>query len=167
MSLRDKLKNHPRAAAGIAVTALAIGIGFIALQLQGGIAGLRGNRAFFTTDDGATTFVDSADLLPPFPHDGKQAVRAYVFECNGKRFVNHLERLTPERQKLAQAAADALKAGKPPPRPPASAGRTVNWGLEYKRPGDKDWIPGGDLARTSKLLQAKCPDGHDSLPVQP
>jgi hypothetical protein len=161
------LKDHPRVAAGIGVAALAIGIGFIAIQLGGGIAGLRGDRAFFTTDDGATTFVDSADRLPPFDQDGKQAVRAYLFECNGKRFVNHLERFTPERQKLAQAAADALKAGKSPPRPPASAGQTVNWGVEYKKPGDKNWVAGGDLAKVSKLLQAKCPDGHDSLPVQP
>src|SRR3954449_9972530 len=115
MSMREKLKGHPRVAAGLAVAALAIGIGLIALQLGGGIAGWRGERAFFTTDDGATTFVDRADRLPPFLHDDKQAVRAYVFECGGKRYVNHLERFTPERQKLAQAAADALKAGKSPP----------------------------------------------------
>jgi hypothetical protein len=167
MSIREQLKRHPKAAAGIGVAALAIGIGYTALQFLGGPGGWRGERAFFTTDDGATTFTDSADRVAPFSHDGKVAVRAYVFECGGKRFVNHLERFTPERQKLAQAAAEALKAGKSPPRPPASAGQTVNWGVEFKKPGDKEWVAGSNLAKASRLLQAKCPDGRDALPVQP
>jgi hypothetical protein len=167
MSIRDKLKRHPKASASIGVATLAIGIGYLVIQLFGGGGAWRRDGAFFTTDDGATTFVDSADRIPPFPHDGKEAVRAYVFECGGKRFVNHLERFTPERQKLAQAAADALKAGKSPPRPPASAGQTVNWGIEFKKPGGKEWVAGGNLAKASRLLQAKCPDGHDALPVQP
>jgi hypothetical protein len=169
MGIREKLKDNPKVGIGVAVGVLVLGVGAMVAQLSnGGLGGGRAGRAFFTTDDGATWFVGDASQIPPFLHDGKQAVRAYVFECGGKRFVNHLERFTPERRKLAEAALEAEKAGKSPPRPPAAAGQTVNWGVEVKKPGDKEWLAAGNLAKAARLMQAKCPDGHgEALPVQP
>ncbi len=100
--------------------------------------------------------------------DGKEAVRAYVFECNGKEFVNHLERYTPERRKLMEATAEAERAGKPPPPPPAAAGGTVMWGQEFKKPGGAEWMAASNLAKVGPLLQAKCPDGQgDATLVEP
>src|ERR1039458_9705554 len=57
-------------------------------------------RAYFTTDDGATQFVDSMDHLAPFDHNGKPAVRVWMFsEDGGKtRFPAYLERFTPQAQ---------------------------------------------------------------------
>ena len=95
-------------------------------------------------------------------------MRAHVFKCaDGKRFVNHLERLTPDRRKLAEAAAEAARTGQPPPAPPPAARQTANWGLEVKKPGDKTWTPGSDLAKSSQIMRAKCPDGRDAAPVDP
>ena len=165
MGIRETLNNKPKVAAGIGGTALALGVTFLALQLSSG--GGPSDEAFFTTDDGKTWFADDATRLPPFQPDGKEAVRAHVFECDdGKRFVNHLERFTPERRKLMEEAARARKEGKPLPRP-AAAGQTVMWGQEVKKPGDKEWVPAGNLAKASRILQAKCPDGQDAIPVEP
>jgi hypothetical protein len=166
MGIREKLNNNPKAAIGIGAVAIALGVVFIALQLSSHGGG-PSDRAYFSTDDGQRWFVDDADKIPPFPHDGKEAVRAHVFHCNGKEFVNHLERYTPERRKLMEATAEAERAGKPPPAPPPAAGRTVMWGQEFKKPGAKEWVPAGNLARTGPLLQAKCPDGGEAVPVVP
>src|SRR5213083_2596184 len=71
-------------------------------------------RAFFTVDDGKTWFIDEATQLAPFQRDGKEAVRAYVIECNGKRFVNHLERYTPEGKQAMLRLREVVKKGPPP-----------------------------------------------------
>jgi hypothetical protein len=167
MSIRENLNKNPKLGAGIAAAAVILGVAAMAMQLSGGRGGGSG-EAFYTTDDGANWFDDDADKLPPFQHKGKEAVRAHVFKCtDGKTYVNHLERFTPDRQKLAQAAAEASRNNQPPPPPPAAARQTANWGLEVKKPGDAAWTPGSDLAKSSKIMQAKCPDGHDAVPVAP
>lgn len=157
MGIREQLNRKPGASAGAAAALIALAAIFLVLQLRAGSGG--SDQAFFTVDDGETWFADDISKLPPFQRDGKEAVRAYVFECGGKKFVNHLERLTPEARKLMEATAEAQKAGKPPPPPPASAGRTVMWGQEFKKPGEKEWVPGANLAKVGPVLQPKCPDG--------
>jgi hypothetical protein len=166
MGIREELNKRPQAATIAAVVLLVVGIGAMAFQLSGA-RGVSGEEAFYTVDDGANWFADDANKLPPFQHDGKEAVRAYVFECNGKQFVNHLERYTPERRKLAEATAQAKKAGQPLPPPPAVARQAANWGLEVKKPGDKAWVAGSDLAKSSQIMRARCPDGKEALPVAP
>ena len=166
MGIRQTLNEKPKLAAGVATAALALGAVFLLSQLSSGGGG-PSESAYFTIDDGQTWFEDDAAKLPPYMHDGKEAVRAHVFECGGKRFVNHLERLTPERRKLAEAAAEATRTGQPPPRPPAAAGNTVNWGQEVKKPGAKEWISASNLAKASLILHAKCPDSQEAIPVEP
>jgi hypothetical protein len=34
------------------------------------------------------------------------------------------------------------------------------WGQEFKKPGDKEWVPAGNLAKTGPILNAKCPDSE-------
>ena len=65
----------------------------------------RSTRTRTTVDDGATYFPDDANKIPPFTKDGKEAVRARVFSCDGgkTKYVAYLERITPK----AKAAIDA------------------------------------------------------------
>jgi hypothetical protein len=158
MGLRETLNKKPGLASAIGAGLLVLGIVFLAYQFTAGGAGGSSDEAYFTTDDGRTYFADDATKVAPFDHDGKQAVRAYVFECEGgKPFVNHLERHTAEGKKMIESLAEAQRAGKQPPRAPAGAG--TMWGLEIKKPGDKDWIPAGNLAKSGPMMQPKCPDG--------
>jgi len=164
MGIRETLRGNSKVGAGLGVAAIVLAVALIAMQLRGG--GASGN-AYFTTDDGTTLFTDDALRPVPFQRDGKEAVRAYVFECNGTRFVNHLERYTPERQELMRRAEEAAKAGQPPPEPPPAARQAAMWGVEIKKPGDKEWVPAGNFARSSPIMQAKCPDGGEPIPVEP
>src|SRR5687767_2003452 len=64
------------------------------------------NQAFFTTNDGATWFPDSAYRVAPFDHEGKEAVIAQVYSYDGgkKQFCAYVAKYTPEaRQKLEPA----------------------------------------------------------------
>ena len=63
-------------------------------------------RAYFTTDEGASLFVDRIDRLPPFEHEGQPALRAHVFSCDGNqtRFVGYLEKADLESAKLREQA---------------------------------------------------------------
>ena len=167
MGLRETLNKKPGLAAGLGIALLVLGIAFIALQLSLGGPREPSGMAYFSTDDGQTWFVDSADKLPPFQHDGKEAFRAYVFECGGKEFVNHLERYTPEAKKTMEAALEAERSGKAPP----SAGaiqQAASAGRQLKKPGAKEWVAAGNFAKTGPILNVKCPDGGGEVtPVEP
>src|SRR5438270_819832 len=102
MGLRDRINQNPR------ITTTVIGLvvaGIVAVIVVQVLANRRGPvtkmpDSFFTVDDGKTWFAASTSNVPPFDYNGKQAVRAYVFQCNGKKFVGFIERFTPEAHKL-------------------------------------------------------------------
>jgi hypothetical protein len=57
------------------------------------IATTTGTKLFFTIDDGKTWFAADASNKAPFMHEGKQALRAHVFQCEGKPpFVGYLSK---------------------------------------------------------------------------
>ena len=152
MSLRDKLNDNPRITTGITIALIVVVLGYILYNtMSGGPGGAPApapNLSFYTVDDGATWFADDATRIPPFEHKGKQAVRARVYKCDGKVFVNHLERFTPEAQKRMQALAARSAGGD------AMPAETV--GLEVKSPGGGDqWVamthPGA-----VKIMAPKC-----------
>jgi hypothetical protein len=162
MGIREKLNDKPWLGAVVGGGALAVGALFIAVQLSSGGGGGAPDAAFFSVDDGQTWFEGDASKIPPFQHEGKEAVIAHVFECNGKRFVNHLERYTPQGRKLMEDATAATKAGKP--LPPATGSSSP----EIKKPGAKEWVSAGNYAKAGPILQAKCPDGKgEAMPVMP
>ena len=155
--IREWLDSHPKTVSGtVSVCVLA------ALCLS--IVELRANRKtypsgppdeYFTDDDGQTFFVASSNNIPPFDHNGRQAVHALVFECGGQKFVGYMERYTP-------AAHDAFVAGK------GSAGLMM-YGRELKRPGDTTWVKSGDLATEARIENVPCPAGMSGtpMPVEP
>jgi hypothetical protein len=164
MGIREKLNNNPKVAVSVGIAALVLGVVFAAQALTHRGGGGPSEEAFFTTDDGKTWFAESASNLPPFQHEGKEAVRAYVYECNGKQFVNHMERLTPERRKFMEALVAAQRAGQQPP----AASPAVAEGQQVKRPGGKEWVSINHFIKAGPVLQARCPDGKgEALPVVP
>jgi hypothetical protein len=162
----------------VAITLVVIGVGTIVWQLMGS-RDTRNNvpNDFFTTDDGQTWFSASANNLAPFDHDGKQAVKAWVYQCGSKKFVGYLERYTPEAHKLLTGAdvgpapaAPAPADGKGKSREAAARARvslspgavmnaSVN-GKEYKRPGEKEWTKSTDRQKVAQIMMVKCPDGN-------
>src|SRR5687768_16389120 len=118
MGLRETLNENPRITTGLTVALIVVVLAWLLWPSGGGTggggAGGTGGgggttQLFYSTDDGKTWFPDDAAKIPPFKKDGKDAVRAVVYKCDGKTFVNHLERYTPEAQK--QMAAASNKSG--------------------------------------------------------
>jgi hypothetical protein len=116
-----------------------------------------GRRAFFSDDDGAGYFIDSADKLSPFERNGKLAYRAAVFTCDAGKtmFVGYLERYPEGARKQLQAARDAAASGgKDPPRP-----NMAMVSIEVKKPGPgRQWVSQNSRAG-AEAVQVMCPPG--------
>ena len=162
MGIREQLSRNRWLGVAVGGGALLLGCAFICVQLLAGGPAAAPDAAFFTVDDGKTWFEADASNIPPFQYEGKEAVRAYVFECDGKPFVNHLERYAPQARKAVEQMAAAAKAGTP--LPPEAAGANP----EVKKPGAKDWVSASNYAKSGSILKVKCPDGKgDPVPVMP
>lgn len=107
MNLRDKLNNaSPAVKSGIIVAFVVV----VGLSLWASLSSGRppnATRAYYSSDDGKTFFVDDFFRSYPFDHDGKPAYRAYVYEtAKGTKFVGYLERYRDDGVK----ALDSLLA---------------------------------------------------------
>ena len=165
MGFRDTLKQRPSVAAAAAV--VMIGGAAIAIYLQArDFTNAGSGKAFFTTDDGKTWFVDRNTRLAPFDKDGKQAVRAHVFECGGKRVVGYLSCYRPEAIKALEDAKAAKAQGKPPPNVQALAAVGTT-GLLVKRPGAPGWVSQADVGNATAVRVFRCPDGSEPVELEP
>jgi len=121
-------------------------------------------QAYFTVDDGATFFIDSADLIPPFDHQGKPAYRARVFSNDGgtkTKWVGYLERYTP----TAKAQIERARRGEGDPE--GVVMRLLANTVEVKKPGQDHWVVVSDPAAKT-IIEPKAPGGGaDGIQVLP
>ena len=99
MSLREWIDKHPKAIS-IAVAVVIAGSMFVVIRELNLRRSFKApENGFFTTDDGATYFPDSLAKLPPFEHDGKEAVRPSWFPAMAAAcWVAYLAKYSPEGQ---------------------------------------------------------------------
>jgi hypothetical protein len=92
------LHRHRTMATLLALLVIAWAVGFLTWYYWPGPKLSPPTRAWYTVDDGVTRFEDELERLPPFDHQGKQAVRTHVFSCDdGKTtFVAYLQKLPQE-----------------------------------------------------------------------
>jgi hypothetical protein len=184
MGIREKMEEKKGLAVGGAIVLIALAVATIAWQLMSINRDTRNSvpNDFFTVDDGQTFFTAKASNLPPFEYQGKQAVRAAVYECDGKRFVAYMERFTPEARKAvmgAEVGPDPTKLQPKPGQSPEAAARaatargnpaafrdaTMN-GRELKRPGDKEWVRSTNRQKVAEIQNhIACPAGGKGTPV--
>ena len=159
MGIRESLNEKPAITTGVTIGIIVLALAIMIYQFTGGSAGASSTagKVFFSDDDGKTFFPDDSSKVPPCDHNGKQAVRAYVFSCNGTKSVVYLERYTPEAKRRKEAALTSPKS----PVPVADA--LLMTGVEIKAPGERDWIKQTD-PRAGKIMQPKCSDPE---PVSP
>lgn len=166
MGIRETFQKKQSLTVAIA-SIVIVGAGIaIVLQARSFNSASAGD-AYFSTDDGATFFVADGRKIPPYDSGGKQAVRAHVFECGGKRVVGYLSRYTPEAVAAMEEAKKYKGTGKPPPnvKALASIGTT---GLELKKPGaNNPWVRQSDVAKATQIRVYRCPDGSTPYEVSP
>jgi len=118
-------------------------------------------KAFFTTDDGNTLFVDDFAKATPFDHNGLQAVRAVTFTCDGGQhhWVQYLEKYANDAGSPAAEAraSDLLKA----------RAQGMGKGLLVKRPADLRWVAPTEYASFSAICLPKAPQGMHSGLIEP
>lgn len=162
MGVREILnRNKPLT---LAAAALIVGGAIAYAIFSGGNANPPGMLyVFFTTDDGKTWFKDSASNVPPFKtSDGKEAVRAHVYQCaGGSEFVGYMERNSPE----VMAEVKRYKDTNTMPDTP-TAMRLAETGVQLKKPGETAWVTRVQLGQD--IPAVKCPDGSGTpMPVVP
>jgi hypothetical protein len=123
----------------------------------------RPTMAWFTVDDGQSWFKDDASKLPPFLHDGRQAVRCYVFRVgNGGPFVGYLQRWTPEHHKLveeARARGTTLTD--------EELQRSAMYNREFRKPGDEEWVKPRNVEGVRRVTTVVGRDGRPAEAVEP
>ena len=158
MGIRETINKNPGPTTAATGGIILIALLFIMWQCGifgggGGTAG--GGQAFFSIDDGKTFFTDDAAKIPPFKKDGKDAVRAHVFTCDGgkTKFVGYLEMFAPEDKKMME---DAMSGKAPPAAYAGYSGQAM-----VKKPGMPNFIPlmPGTTEAYAKVVQVTCPDG--------
>ncbi|MGN6725541.1 MAG: hypothetical protein ACTHLZ_06460 [Tepidisphaeraceae bacterium] len=167
MGVRENLNRNPALTTGLTLAVIVLSLAFIVYQIAGNAPQPAPvPQIFFTTDDGKTVFADDYQKIPPFDVDGKQAVRAYVFTCDGHKsqFVAYLERISAEaRQKLDAELKQRGGSGGTEGISPETA-FAMSEGTEVKRPGDADWVKRSD-PKGQAIIDVKCPQGTGQLEV--
>ncbi len=155
MGIRETLNQNPGLTTGATAGIIILALGFIIWQsMGGGDNGGVPTKMYFSDDDGASFFADDIKKVPPFDHNGKQAVRARVYSCDkGKtKFVGFLERYTADAKgKIEKArAAGTSEIG--------IMEDISMTGMEVKKPKDPGWIKQSD-SKAQTVMSVACPDG--------
>jgi hypothetical protein len=166
VGIRETLNKNPSITTGVTIGIIVVAL--IAIIYQAffyGRPNLSPPRSFYSTDDGKTWFDAEADKIPPFDHNGAQAVRVFVFRCGekGTPFVGYMERYTPE---AAKKMAELSTAGSTDD--PMVMEQLQMTGVEIKKPGDAKWYLRNTPA-AERIMDVKCPDGSTTglEPVSP
>jgi hypothetical protein len=121
-------------------------------------------QAYYSDDDGATFFADDVQKIYPFDHNGKQAYRAYVYECPGNpRFVSYLARYSDStKAKMTELAAKSGDADAA-----AELARLRDGGVEVRKPNQAKWVP--LFGREGEAISGhpRCSDGKVAKNVWP
>jgi hypothetical protein len=164
MGLRETLNKKKSVSTGAAVFLIVVA-GSILAYTQWPERRPKGDKAFFTVDDGKSWFVDSAYKAAPFDHDGQTAVRAMVYSYdNGhKTFCPVLERYNADTKKKLDAAVDAAnRDGKPLSSVTLFSAPETMKEVEVKLPGPgHQWIDVKKLEAAKVLDAVKSPDDSD------
>lgn len=165
MSVREMMNRNPAMAGTIAVVLVLAAIAAAWYSLKPDAQGAP-TKAYYTIDDGQSWFADRLDRPTPFEHDGKEAVKAYVYTCDGGRsqFVAYLEKMPAGPKPAAQvkeaepaaapkSEAEARAMAAKQPRKPAVG----QFAALVKKPGDKQWLTSAD-PRYFPTIAPRCPD---------
>ena len=160
MEVRAFLQQNPTASmvgtSGVILMALAA----MFMEQKGNAVPAAPMQAFFTVDDGATYFADDINRIPPFLHDGKEAVSARVLEgATGRPFIAYLMRYSANAKANTERllAQQATGPGCMPTPGPSD--------IEVKKPlsGDVPWTPSSSPAATAINNFQRPPDVAEPL----
>jgi hypothetical protein len=163
MGIREALNRRPKLAAVVGIGLCAVAVPIMIWANSSGVPG-RASKAYYSDDDGKTFFSDDIDKLYPFDRNGKQAYRAYVYECkDGKRFVSYLARYTDgAKGKIAD-----LERNTSDPEAAGQANQLRSSAIEIKKPGDEKWVSQFSPQGSEIATHPACADGTTARQIMP
>lgn len=165
MSFRQVLNKNPIIMVVFVLVIVGVA-GWVVWSQTGGQSGPKPAKAgFFSVDDGKTWFIDDLNNLPPFDKDGKKAVRAYIFKCDGKEVCGYLEKYTDRAKTLMEEGRKQPVVPGAPPKPNMELMSMGQGSREVKKPGDASWtnMNAGGL----NITRFACPGGGETESVIP
>jgi hypothetical protein len=163
VKIRETLRENQALGIGVSIAALLL-IGGMAWSMFGRLAEQvsMASELYFTEDDGKTLFVDDSANIAPFLRNGKEAVQAGVFQCNGKSpFVGYLLRYAEAGRKELMKLSEAERR--------STAANVIKLRQKYgqvKRPGESKWqlIEDEQSVGIGDIMTPPCPDGGGHTP---
>ena len=161
MGIRETLNQNPAITTGVTAGIIVIALIVIGWQLFGGGGPRIPTKAYYTVDDGQNWFVDDIQKVPPFDHNGQQAVRVQLFTCDGGKnvFPVYIERYNAQGQAAAERSRQAEATGEPD----YDAYEQMEAGKEVKLPRDPNapWVLVRNHERSGPIMSPQCPDGDN------
>lgn len=164
MGIRETLNKNQSITTGVTIGIIVLAVGIIVWQMLPDRTPRILVKSYYTIDDGQTWFEDTSDKIVPFTKDGKEAVRAHLFQCSGgPPFVGYVEKLDPRvKQRLDEFMANPNNKGRVMP----GQAEAEDTGRLVKRPGDKQWLP-DTHPMAARITTIKCKDGSYATRVVP
>jgi len=162
MGIRETLNKNPAIATGATAAVIVVALVFIVMQLMPNRPHIV-TKSWYTDDDGTTWFKDGLEKIPPFDHNGKEAVRCFVYKCKGTKFVGYLQKYSD----IGKAKMEKAQADKDHPNANPMIMMEVEGEQLIKKPGaGNPWVNQmRDQEQAMKIYQVKAPDGSDA-PVE-
>ena len=156
MGIREWLNKQPAVVGAVSVVFVLIAGYFVVQSALPSDPTNAPTQAFFSDDDGATWFSAGIDNVPPFNHDGGEAVRAIVYECGGEEYVTYLERYKPDARQQVVAIFEEAESNGLNPSTVEIPQNLYLGGREAKRPGEGEWET---ITIGSDVVSPRCPHG--------
>jgi hypothetical protein len=154
VGIRETINKNPALSSGAVIAIIVLALAVIVWELSPSRGPKPGDQLYFSDDDGQTFYADAMSNLPPYQHDGKDAVMACVYEAGGQKFIGYLKKYTPELiAEINDPTADA----------------DIPSGSLVKRPGDANWVPQKSTQGRDIVTNIKLPPGvtGPAVPVAP
>jgi hypothetical protein len=167
VGIREKLNENQKLTTGITIAIIALTLILVLYQVMKGPDDTpKPAKAYYTVDDGATFFADDLDHAPPYDYNGKQALKALVYDCgDGNRFVVAVQRFNSK-------AHSKMMEYYSKPQGQRDEGIRLEFDSdrfwERKKPltGDTGWVAASSAAGR-QLLSVTCPNGGMAMQVEP
>ena len=165
MSVRESMARRTPVWGGVGACMIVVALGIVAWQLSNGGTRSRGEKAFYTVDDGRTMFVEVRSKSVPFEHNGKLAYRVHAWRCeDGSTIISHLSRDRNQRPIEGDGSAASATRDRATFKVAGEQSRLAD--VEVRDPGSPPdaWFP-ADSPQGRQITKPTCPDG--SMPVEP
>lgn len=160
MSIREALNRNPAVTAVVAVILIGAALYMVYVTNRQAAMPKMQTKSFYTVDDGKSFFEEKMGMRAPFMRDGKEAVKAHVYTCDGgdTQFVAYLEKYNDDFiRKFSAPTTQPAGGGGFGPAP--GTGPEEVFARMVKKPGEPEWRQWASM-EGQEAVKVVCPNGN-------